>query len=331
MLTRAQGHSKPRPLLALLALFALASICACTQRQPPAPEKPAPSAAAAEKPAEKRDAGVRTQMRNVKFRFAENVAVSIKSLTGALVPTLGHDLPVMDDKNSFLIRIDSAATTIGPADLANVFNSYVLAGPHAPLSAISMTIDKGQLKVKGRLADKGNIPFETVSALSATPDGRIRLHSDKVKALHVPVTGLMDAFGIEVDDLIKNGKIPGVQSEENDLILDLQQILPPPHLQGSVTSIRVEGTSIAANFGKPASDAKQLRNAPTGNFMMFQGNRLRFGKTTMDDCDIILSDLDPSDPMDFFLDHYVQQMAAGYSKLTTTLAACMHSSKTTES
>jgi hypothetical protein len=318
--TRARPHNrwKGRALLIFLAPLALVAICACAQQQPTAPEKPATSAPASEKPAEpKHDANVRTQMHNVKFRFTENVAVNIKTLSGALVPTPGHELPVIDDKNSFLIHIDSADTTIDPVDMANVFNSYVLRRPNAPLSAISMTIEKGQLKVKGRLRDKGNIPFETIGTLSATSDGRVRLHSDKVKALHVPVKGLMDAFGIEVDDLIKNRKIPGVQSEENDLILDLQQILPPPHLQGAVSSIRIEGNSIAATFGKPSSAAKPASNLPNGNFMMFQGNRMRFGKLLMDDTDIILSDLDRADPLDFFIDRYTQQMAAGYIKIST--------------
>ena len=50
--------------------------------------------------------------------------------------------------------------------------------------------------------------------------------------------------------------------------------------------------------------------------MSYRGNRLRFGKLTMDDADITLYDLDSADSMDFFLDHYKEQIAAGYSKIT---------------
>ncbi len=50
--------------------------------------------------------------------------------------------------------------------------------------------------------------------------------------------------------------------------------------------------------------------------MVYQGNRLQFGKLTMNDCDVILSDMDPADPMDFFLDHYAEQLAAGYTKIS---------------
>ncbi len=264
----------------------------------------------------KPDAAVRAQMHNVKYRLNDNVAVQINSLNGALVPTSGNEFPVLDDKNSFRIHIDTAEIAIGPADLANLLNSHVFARPNSPLSGISVAIINGRLQVKGKLRDKGDIPFESEGVMTPTPDGRIRLHSEKIKALHVPVKGLMDAFGIGVDDMIKAGKVPGVQAEENDLILDLEQMLPPPHIDGKVTSVRVQRNSIIQTFGGTGTaPAPKLQNA---NYMAFRGNRLRCGKLTMDDADIVLYDLNPDDPMDFDLDHYRDQLAAGYTKITTS-------------
>jgi hypothetical protein len=265
---------------------------------------------------EKPDAAVRAQMRNVNYRFTDNIAVQINALNGALVPTANNDSPFFDDKNSFRIRIDSAEIAISPTDLANLLNSYVFVGTNSPLARISITIVNGQLRIKGRLRDKGDIPFEARGVMSPTPDGKIRLHSEKIKALHLPVKGLMDAFGIAVNDLIKSGKVPGVQAEENDLILDLQQILPPPHIDGKVTAVRITNNSIIQTFGSNGgAPAAKLQNA---NYMSYKGNRLRFGKLTMDDADITLYDLDSADPMDFFLDHYKEQIAAGYSKITAS-------------
>lgn len=124
----------------------------------------------------------------------------------------------------------------------------------------------------------------------------------------------MDAFGIDVSDLIKSGKVPGVQSEENDLILDLEQLLPPPHIEGKVTAVRVEGDSIIQAFGAAAAGSGVKQQS--ANYMSYQGNRLRFGRLTMDDADLVLYDLDPGDPLDFYLDHYKEQLAAGYTKIT---------------
>jgi hypothetical protein len=295
-----QLNSAPSLLIGLLLFLALPGIA--REQEGAVQEKP--------------DAAVRTQMHNVRYRLSDNVAVQINSLNGALVPTSGNEFPILDDKNSFRIHIDTAEIAIGPTDLANLLNTHVFARPNSPLSGISVAIVDGRLQVKGKLRDKGDIPFETQAVMTPMADGRIRLHSEKIKALHVPVKGLMDAFGISVDDMIKSGKVPGVQAEENDLILDLEQMLPPPHIDGKVTSVRVERNSIIQTFGGTGTaPAPKLQNA---NYMAFRGNRLRCGKLTMDDADIVLYDLNPDDPMDFYLDHYKDQLAAGYSKITTS-------------
>jgi hypothetical protein len=272
-------------------------------------------------PQQKPDTAVHAQMHNVKYRYTDKVAVQINSLDGALVPTGNNEFPVFDNKNSFKIRIDTAEIAISPTDLANLMNSYVFVGANSPLARISVAIVNGQLRIKGRLREKGDIPFETQGVMSPTSDGRVRLRSEKIKALHLPVKGLMEAFGIDVGDLIKSGKVPGVQAEDNDLILDLEQILPPPHIDGKVTAVRVTNNSIIQTFGgnggssNEGPPAAKLQDA---NYMSYTGNRLRFGRLTMDDADVTLYDLDPADPMDFFLDHYKEQLAAGYTKITTS-------------
>lgn len=262
----------------------------------------------------KQDAAVQAEMRNVLYRFTDNAAVHIKSLSGQLVPDGNHEFPVFDDKESFRIRIDAAEMAIRSTELTNVLNSYAFAGPHSPLTGISVAIEGDHLKVKGKLHSKGDIPFETDGFLSPMPDGRVRIHSEKMKALHVPVTGFMDLFGVEVDDLIKSGKVPGVETHENDLVLDLALILPPPHIEGKVTAIGVQPGGVVLTFGAPES--KRARKTQNGNFMSYRGSRLGFGRLTMTDADITLLDLDPGDALDFYLDHYREQLAAGYTKIT---------------
>jgi hypothetical protein len=44
-----------------------------------------------------------------------------------------------------------------------------------------------------------------LGSFSPTADGKLRLHSEKIKAMHVPVKGLMDLFGIDLGRLIKKG------------------------------------------------------------------------------------------------------------------------------
>lgn len=262
------------------------------------------------------DNSVKAQMHNVTYHFTNNVAVSIRDLRGALFPEGKHQVPVFDDKNSFILHIDSAEIAISTASMANVLNSHVFSRPDSPIKNVSIQIDKDRLKIKGKLHNKGNVPFETDGTLSATPEGKIRVHTEKVKALHLPVKGLMDLLGINVDDLVKNGKMQGIQVEKDDLILDPEQILPPPHIRGKVTNIRLVGDSIVQTYGSSAKAPSQMPVA--GNFMAYSGNQLRFGKLTMSDTDMILIDMDPKDPFDFYLDHYKEQLTAGYTKTTAS-------------
>ncbi len=295
-------HISP-PLLISRALFVL--LCAA-----------APGIVASQNsPTNDRQEGtVQTQMRNVTFRFSETVAVEIKSLNGVLVPLGKNEFPIFDDKDSFNLRISTAEIAIDSSNLANVLNSYVFARPHSPLTGLSIIVEKGRLKVKGKLHDRGDIPFETEGILIPTADGKLRLHSEKIKAMHVPVKRLMDLFGIDLGELIKEGKVPGVAAQEDDLILDLEQILPPPHIEGKVVSVRMEGEKIIQVFG--GSEAKPVKNIRAGNYMAYKNNRLRFGKLVMNDADLILIDMDPNDPLDFYLDLYKEQLSAGYTKTT---------------
>jgi len=257
---------------------------------------------------------VDVQMRNVMYHFSGNVAVHIYSLDGQLIP-LGNELPIFDDKNSFKIQITSAVIAITPESLANVLNSYVFLRQDAPLKSISIRIDSsGHLKVKGKLHSKGDIPFETEGVVTPTSEGKIRLHAQKIKALHLPVKGLMDVLGIELADLIKTGKVRGIEVEKDDLILDPGSLLPPPHISGKVTDVKTRSGQIVQVFGNANSVSNW--NISSANYMAYRNHQLRFGKLTMSDTDLVLIDMDPKDPFDFYLDHYKEQLVAGYTKET---------------
>jgi hypothetical protein len=58
--------------------------------------------------------------------------------------------------------------------------------------------------------------------------------------------------------------------------------------------------------------------------MTLMGGRLRFGKLTMDGTDMVIVDEDPSDPFDFSLDRYQEQLVAGYNRNTAVRGLIVH-------
>jgi hypothetical protein len=253
-------------------------------------------------------------MKNVMYHFTDHIAVHIVQLQGHLKPTKAGATVFFDDKNSFILAMASAEISISSKSLAQVLNDNVFSASDAPIKDVSIESKNNQLIIKGKLPQKAGVSFETVGTISADPDGRIRLHTEHVKAAHVPVKGLLDTLGIDLDRLINTQNIHGVAVDKDDLLLDPQQILPPPRIQGKVTEVRVQGNEIIQVFGvkQPSNFAAKQ----PGNYIAFRHGEMRFGKLTMHDADLVLIDMDPGDPFDFLLDHYQEQLVAGYTKST---------------
>jgi hypothetical protein len=265
-------------------------------------------------------------MKNVEFHLTDGIVVHIIALNGKLTPIKG-DFPIFDDKQSFAVDVESATIIVSPQTLTNDLNDYVFAAKDAPLKKLTAEIKDNQLVVKGLLVSKGGVPFETDGTVSATPDGKIRVHTTKVKALKLEVKGLMDMLGLDTQKLIDTQKVPGVSTDKDDLILDPEQILPPPVMRGHLTGIRIENGAIALAFGPPASEQKEegLSTSCGGqNYLQFRGGTIRFGKLTMADTDLELLDLSPKDPFDFAIDHYQDELVAGYIKATKAGGMCAY-------
>jgi len=311
--------------IAGLVLLAL-NVLACSRFSPPQKvadsKPPAPAEAAASLPAAATPAsatpsasahGVKTEMRNVMFHLTDDAAAHVESLSGEMWPTGKNEMPVFDDKTSFEVHVISARISITPEAMASILNSQVFARSDSPLKHISISIDKDRLRIKGRLRARGDIPFETSAVLTATPDGRIRVSTEKLKALHVPVKGMMDKLGIELASLISTSKIPGMITDKNDVLMDLGALLPPPHIKGKVSAVLLGDNAIVTIFGDEAKAGSA--NDPV-SYMSFQGNPVRLGKLTMENTDLTVLNLDSDDPIDWSQDHYRDQLVAGYSKIT---------------
>ena len=201
---------------------------------------------------------VKTEMRNVNFHLTNEAAAHLETLSGELVPIGKYAMPVFDNKASFEVRVVNGTISISPQALTSIMNNYVFAKKDSPLKDLSVSIDKDQLIIKGKLATKG-IPFETAGTLSATSDGRIRVHTDKVKALHVSVKGMMGLFGIDLANVVNTSKIEGMDTDKNDLLMDLGKLLPPPHIQGKLADVKVANNSIITIFGDGGQSVRDLR------------------------------------------------------------------------
>ena len=261
----------------------------------------------------KKPVPVHFHMQGIHFRFMPSVAVDIRSLDGELIAQHGSH-PIFDDKDSFILQVESGEVSVSPEAMSDDLNDYVFHYPGAPLSDLKVTLEKdGTVKIAGKLHKGIPIPFSTKGPMSTSPDGKIVIQAKELHALGIPAKDLLGFFGADVADLVNTRNARGVRVEKDRFILDANMLFPPPHLQTKVRESRVAGGQIVLMLGSGAGKAENSKGR-SGNYQVFKGGTLQFGKLTMHDTDLILIDEDPRDPFDFFLDHYAEQLAAGYSK-----------------
>jgi len=258
---------------------------------------------------------VEVQMRHVAFHLDSTVVLDIQRLRGKLHRRKPDEPPLLDDKNSFILGIDSARIGVTAQALTALLNHYTFAYPGSPLRRLRITIEHGQIRQEGALH---GVSFSVLGDLTLTPEGDLRLHPTSIKAVGVKVGGLMKLFGIHLEKLVNTERAKGVRIEKDDFLLSPTELLPPPRVEGRVTEITVADSQIVQVFtppdGKPAPALTLPREAE--NYMFFRNGTLRFGKLTMRDTDLLIVDAEPANPFDFFLDHYNEQLVAGYSRNT---------------
>lgn len=252
-------------------------------------------------------------MSHVDLHVTPDITLGIRHLRGRFAPAGTAQIPYLDDKHSYVVTIDSAEIGLDLPSL-NALMTDTLGHDRSNVEKLRVSIDdENRLRQKGVL-DKGiKVPFDVKGGIDVTPDGRLRVHAAKVRGFGVPVNPLMKVFSIEMDELLKVKPGHGITVDGNDLILDPQQLLPPPLMRGQLTAVRVEGEALVLTFGS----GERLRLAPPAtarNYIYWRGSELQFGKLLMTSTDLELVDDDGDDPFDFSIDHWNDQLIAGYSK-----------------
>jgi hypothetical protein len=264
-------------------------------------------------------ADVQIEMKNVRLHVTDDVILDVARLRGVMISKTAGVPPIFDDQRSYTLRLFSAELSMDMSSLQNLMNRHVFAYEGSPLSDLTIRSQADRLVMNGKLRKGVAVPISATTSVSATPEGLLRLHVESMKALGVPAKGLLNLFGLEVDDVMDIKKRRGVDVQENDILIAAGEVLPPPEIKGRLARVEVRGDRLLQIF----EDGSQQRPVPltlpapaARNYIYFGGGNIRFGKLTMHDTDLQLIDADPKDPFDFFTTRYNAQLVAGYSKNT---------------
>jgi hypothetical protein len=261
---------------------------------------------------------VQIEMRNVHLHVDADIILDVTRLRGTMISTSQHP-PVFDDPKSYVLNIAAGSVSMDMTSLQNLMNRRAFAYEGAPLENVKVQAKEGRLEMTGTLRKGIHVPFATKASVGVMDDGKLRLHTESVKAAGVPAKGLLNLFGLKLENLMDLKQRRGIDVQENDIVISPGELLPPPAMRGRLTSAAVRGNRLVQTFGDPnAKEPPALKPPAPGarNYIYFSGGDIRFGKLTMHEADLQLIDLDPRDPFDFFPARYDAQLVAGYSKNT---------------
>jgi hypothetical protein len=249
---------------------------------------------------------------NLLLRKGPDFRIYIRWIRGQLVRTHPGLNPSFDDPDSFVLQIQNGVIHINIGDIGNYLN--ISSPPDAPLKNISLLPEGDQLKLRGTIHKIVSLPIEVVGTLGATPEGLVKFRVTKLNLLKLPLKRLLGGFHVELSDFVHQSNMPGIQIAGNDITFDTQKLLPPPHIHGELTAVRVRPPDLEVIYGNAPADESRL--AQWHNFLRLSGGTLDFGKLTMHHVDLTMIDASQDPWFDLDLVNYQAQLVNGYTRMT---------------
>lgn len=249
---------------------------------------------------------------NIMLRKGPDFRIYIVWISGRMVRTKQNVNPSFDDPDSFILQIEKGVIHANIGDICKYLNST--AARDTPFKDIDIQPDGAMVKIRGTVKKVVPLPIEIVGSLAATPDGLVRLHVQHISLLKVPVKGLLGTFDVKLSDLVHSTNVAGVTISGNDIIFDTEKLLPPPHIRGQLTTVRVKVPDIEVIYGNAPNDPTQL--AQWHNFLRFRNGALNFGKLTMHHADLTMIDAANEPWFDLDLVNYQNQLVNGDTRMT---------------
>jgi hypothetical protein len=249
---------------------------------------------------------------NLILRKGPIFRVYIRWIRGQMLRTNPQINPSLDNPESFVLQIQKGVIRANIGDIGNYLNASTPA--NAPLKNISIQPDGDVLKLHGTLHKGVPLPIELIGKLVPIPDGRVEFQIAKINVLKIPLKGLLGTFHIGISDLVQKTNVPGVEIAGNNIIFNTQGLLPPPHIRGPLTSLKVMPPDIEVIYGNATNDEASL--AKWHNFLRLNGGSLDFGKLTMHNVDLTMIDASQDPWFDLDLVNYQAQLVNGYTRMT---------------
>jgi hypothetical protein len=249
---------------------------------------------------------------NLMLRKGEaGFRIYVRWLRGEIIRVNRNINPSFDEPDSFVLDVKTGVVHTNVGDLTNFLNQGLT---NSPLKNVTLSGDGDQIKLHGTLHKIVPLPIELVGTIAVAAANRIQLHVTQLSVLKMPVKALLGEFHLSLSSLFSPGNISGIEVSGNDIFFDPVKLLPPPHIRGELTGVRIVNPDVEETYGNAQEDVTRV--AQWRNFLQLRGGTIDFGKLTMHHVDLIMVDLSDDAWFDLDLAHYQEQLVNGYTRMT---------------
>ena len=249
---------------------------------------------------------------NLLLRKGPDFRIYVRWIRGEMRRTHPKLNPSFDDPESFLLEIQKGVIRANIGDISHFLNTN--SPPHSPLTNIEVIPSGEQVQLHGTVHKLGlPIPIQITGSLSPTSTGQVLFTVSKIDMLKVPMKWLITRMHVTLADLVHTTP-SGITVQGDNILFDTQKLLPPPHIHGQITSVRVRIPDLEVIYGNAGDDETRL--SQWHNFLQLTGGTLDFGKLTMHHVDLTMVDASKDPWFDLDLVNYQAQLVNGYTRMT---------------
>lgn len=231
---------------------------------------------------------------------------------------LDTTLPLMpDQRHTYTFAILEGEIRVPAASLEVMLNRFVLPEVGHPLKEVRIAFQNDRMIMRAKIHRLGmDLPITVESQLSVGPEGMIELLPERLAVSEVGVGGMFRFLRLDLEHLVDLRDGGPFRIKGNQISVDPAAIFPAPKASGRPGSVRVErGELVLVYPSEHPEPPPMLIDPQAPNYLLCAGHDLLIGKMLISDAYFQIVNQEPAPHLDFSLEHYREQLAAGQSSL----------------
>lgn len=260
--------------------------------------------------------------KNLHLYYDDAVVLRIRDMVADMrVHDSGYPLRP-DRKDSYSIVIHQGTIRLPAASMEALLNRHVLHKSDLPLYDARISISGDRLLLHAKLRWRLNLPVPLTLECELLPveEGQIVLHVARIRAGDIGLGPLMGFLKLDLESLMptSTGGSAGMTVRDNRIYIDPLATLPEPRSEGRPKAVRLERGELVLDYEPqdPLDPPPPLIEPEAPCYVLGVGHDLLIGKMLMKDAYYQVVSRDGTTHLDFSLEGYREQLAAGNSTLS---------------